>query len=65
VLNLANTTLGSAAEPNLEESLYWRARALIALGDTESALKDLRTSLEIHPGFTPSSELLLQLGYNN
>lgn len=62
VLELANTTLESASEPYLEESYYWRARAKIALGDREGAIEDLRTSLNYHPGFKPSEEILLELG---
>jgi hypothetical protein len=62
VIELATTTLDIMNEPNLEESYYWRARAKIALGDTESAIDDLRLSLEYHPGFIPSIELLAQLG---
>jgi hypothetical protein len=47
----------------LEESLYWRAMAKVPLGDTPGAVDDLRTSLEVHPGFAPSLELLSQLGF--
>lgn len=63
VIDLANTTLSQMAEPNLEESYYWRAMAKNALGDTQGALEDLQTSLKHHPGFTPSEQLLQEMGY--
>jgi hypothetical protein len=46
----------------MEESYYWRARALIALGDTETAITDLQACLEAHPDFTPCLEELDKLG---
>jgi len=61
VINLANQTLGYMADPVLEESYYWRALAYAALGNTTRARADLRTSLEYHPGFAPSVEMLEQL----
>jgi tetratricopeptide (TPR) repeat protein len=62
VINLADNTINSAAEPYLEESFIWRARARAILGDTTGAAQDVRTSLEYHPGFTPGLELAQQLG---
>ncbi|MDZ4158845.1 MAG: C39 family peptidase [Anaerolineaceae bacterium] len=62
VINLATKTIDAASEPYLEENFYWRARASAALGDTPRAIRDLRTSLEYHPGFLPSVQLLQQLG---
>ena len=63
VVSLADTTLNKTiSEPVLEESLYWRALAKIALGDTEGAIQDLRDSLKWHPGFTPSVNKLQELG---
>ncbi len=62
VINLANQTLGYMAEPVLEESYYWRALSYNALGDTISAVDDLRTSLKYHPGYEPSVDMLKQLG---
>jgi hypothetical protein len=62
VINLANQTLGYMSEPALEESYYWRALSYIAIGDTTRAIVNLRTSLEYHPGFAPSMDLLKQLG---
>ena len=52
VLNLADQTLGIVDD--LEESFYWRGLAKEALGDSDGAMADLRTSLEAHPGFEPS-----------
>ena len=62
VTNLATTTLDAMSEPVLEESYYWRALALNALGDSSGAVKDLRTSLDVHPEFEPSVLQLQQLG---
>lgn len=62
VIDLATTTLDTMSEPVLEESYYWRARARLALGDREGAIKDLRTSLEAHPDFAPALEQLSLLG---
>lgn len=64
VINLATITIETASEPYLEESFYWRAQAYVALGDTQSAVNDLYTSLEYHPNFVPSVELMKQLGYS-
>lgn len=62
VINLATTTLEAMSEPVLEESYYWRALAREALGDTKGAIKDLRSALEVHPGFEPALTRLQQLG---
>jgi len=62
VINLADNTIQSAAEPYLEESFIWRARARSLLGDTAGAAEDVRKSLEYHPGFLPGLELAQQLG---
>jgi hypothetical protein len=62
VINLATQTLDASSEPILEESFYWRARALNALGDSEAAIADLQTCLEVHPGFAPCEEELRKLG---
>lgn len=63
VVGLANTTLNDTiSEPVLEESLYWRGMAEAALGDTNSAIQDFRSSLKWHPGFAPSLEQLKQMG---
>lgn len=62
VENLATTTLDVAAEPYLEESFVWRARARIALGNRAGAIEDVRRSLEYHPGFDPAVELASFLG---
>jgi hypothetical protein len=63
VINLATTTLkDTVSQPVLEESLYWRARAYVAVGSPDLAITDLRDSLLYHPGFAPSLDLLNQLG---
>jgi tetratricopeptide (TPR) repeat protein len=62
VITLSTTTLDAMSEPVLEESYYWRALAREALGDTEGAIKDLRSALNYHPGFEPALTQLQQLG---
>lgn len=62
VINLATTTLVNINEPAIEESYYWRAMARAALGDTQGAIEDYRTSLKWHEGFSPSLYQLELLG---
>ena len=63
VLDLANTTFATIQERLvLEESLYWRGMAKVALGDITGAEEDFRRSLVIHPGFTPTLEAMRNLG---
>ncbi|MEA4910445.1 MAG: C39 family peptidase [Anaerolineaceae bacterium] len=63
VIDLAGTVMDMATRgPFLEESFYWRARAKVALGDTQGAIDDLNQSLVYHPGFPPSVQLLQDLG---
>jgi len=62
-INLAETTLyETISEPTLEESLYWRGQAYLALGQTENALADFRESVRLNPNFTPGIQMLTQLG---
>jgi hypothetical protein len=61
VIDLATKTLDAMSQPVLEESYYWRALARLALGENKAAIKDLRSSLEYHPGFEPSITRLQQL----
>lgn len=62
VIDLATLTINTAAEPYLEESFIWRARASAALGDLTSASADLCKSLDYHPGFQPSLDEIARLG---
>lgn len=62
VITLATQTLASTTSPGLEESYVWRARANIALGNTEDAINDLKTALVWHPGFQPALDELANLG---
>jgi tetratricopeptide (TPR) repeat protein len=61
VIDLATKTLDAMSQPVLEESYYWRALARLALSDNKGAIKDLRSSLESHPGFEPALTQLEQL----
>lgn len=62
VVDLATTTLSHVDKPYLEESFFWRARAENALGDTKSAVDDLRTALKYHPNWQPALDQLANLG---
>jgi tetratricopeptide (TPR) repeat protein len=63
VINLANTTLhDTIAEPVLEESLYWRGRAYYMAGKSDSAVKDYRAALKVHPSWAPATQALQDLG---
>jgi tetratricopeptide (TPR) repeat protein len=65
VLNLANTTLNDTiAEPDLEESLYWRGLAKEALGDHNGAVDDLRRAVLLNPNFSAGYDALTQIGAN-
>ena len=62
-INLANTTLyDTIAEPTLEESLYWRGQAYLALGQTNEAVVDFREAVRLNPNFSPGINMLVQLG---
>ncbi|MCD4674286.1 MAG: C39 family peptidase [Anaerolineaceae bacterium] len=65
VIDLATATLDTAREPCMEESLYWRGVASRALGDIAAARADLEKSLECHPGYRPSQQVLIQMGNSN
>jgi tetratricopeptide (TPR) repeat protein len=63
VINLASTTLNDTiAEPDLEESLYWRGQAYYMAGKTDLAVKDYRGALKVHPKWIPATEALQDLG---
>jgi tetratricopeptide (TPR) repeat protein len=63
VINLANTTLiETISEPTLEESLYWRGQAYLALGQTGDAVADFRETVRLNPNFSPGRAVLEQLG---
>lgn len=62
-IDLANTTLNDTiAEPTLEESLYWRGQAYLALGQTQAAIDDFRESVRLNPNFSAGLDALAQLG---
>ncbi len=62
-INLADTTLyDTISEPTLEESLYWRGQAYLALGQTAEAIADFRETVRLNPNFAPGLTMLAQLG---
>jgi hypothetical protein len=62
VILLATQTLDASSEPVLEESYYWRARGLLAMGDEPTAIADLEQCVEVHEGFGPCLEEMNNLG---
>ncbi|TAK13458.1 MAG: hypothetical protein EPO32_05175 [Anaerolineae bacterium] len=63
VINLANTTLfDTTVDPTLEESLYWRGLARLAVGETDNAIADFREAVYLNPNFSPGLDMLAQLG---
>jgi tetratricopeptide (TPR) repeat protein len=65
VINLANVTLSTPSTgPTLEESLYWRAMASYALGDTVSAFNDMREAVRLNPNFSAGLTKLQEWSVN-
>lgn len=63
VIALANNTLNETiAEPTLEESIYWRAMANLALGNTTEATTDFLQAVYLNPNFDAAHAVLAQLG---
>ncbi len=56
VAALADVNLLNAS--NLEESQYWRGRAMAAAGDTDGARSAWLAALRLNPNFTPAAEAL-------
>ena len=59
VLDLATPLL--EATKLLEESLYWRGKARLALKDVDGARKDFQAALKYHPDWEPARTALQQL----
>ena len=63
LIRLADLTISySSAEPAIEETWIWRARAKIALGDLEGGIEDYREALKWHPGWGIAESELASLG---
>ncbi len=63
VINLAEVTLATpSVGPTLEESLYWRAMAEYALGNSNAAIKDMRETVRLNPNFAPGLQRLQEWG---
>lgn len=58
VIALADRMLAMMKGENMEESRYWRARALERLGRSEEARADLERALEFNPLFAPARQAL-------
>jgi len=64
VIVLANATLATTNNLNLEESYYWRGMARLAQGDAASARADFEAALRFHNGWPPAVAALENLGTN-
>ncbi len=63
VIDLANYVLyDTISEPTLEESIYWRGQAYLAIGRTDEAIADFRETVRLNPNFSPGWAALEQLG---
>lgn len=63
VISLADTILNDTMDkPTAEESLYWRALAEIATGDSYNGIKDLQSAVYYNPHMTVAIDQLNQLG---
>jgi hypothetical protein len=62
VINLANFTLETIADPTLEETLYWRGLAHYALGNKAQARDDLYRSVWLNPNFKAGLIQIANLG---
>jgi hypothetical protein len=63
VIGLADQTLNETVDkPTLEESLYWRALAEYALGQTDAAFADLRQAVYLNKNFQAGLEKLQEWG---
>ena len=63
VINMADFTLDTIAEPTLEESLYWRGMAYYALGNKAQAQTDLYQAVWLNPNFEAALFQLSQLDF--
>jgi len=59
VLALADATLSTTED--VEELHYWRARALLALGRREEALKSLERAVQLNPNYAAAGQLLKEM----
>jgi tetratricopeptide (TPR) repeat protein len=62
VINLANATLDTVEPPTLEDTIYWRAMAEYAVGDTPSAYKDMRQVVYLNKNFQAGLAKLQEWG---
>lgn len=62
VIALANKTLNEWSGETLEESIYWRGMARLAIGETDNAIADFRQAVYLNPNFGPGLAELAALG---
>jgi len=60
LLALADSVIATAG--NIEETFYWRGKALQALGDTEGARQAYQRAAELNSNFTEAQQALASLG---
>jgi tetratricopeptide (TPR) repeat protein len=61
VVDLVDRTMRNVQ--TIEELYYWKGRALVALGEEESAALNFSQALALNPIYTPAREALSALGY--
>ena len=59
VINLANATLTGGG--NLEESYFWRGKALAALGRNDEARRDFQQAVKLNANYTEAQQALAAL----
>ena len=62
VIALADDTLRTVDTPTLEESIYWRGMARLAIGETGNAIADFQQAVRINPNFWVGIQQLQALG---
>lgn len=60
LLALADSVIATAG--NIEETFYWRGRALQALGDIDAARQAYRRAAELNSNYTAAQQALSELG---
>ncbi len=63
LINLASTTLDETlANPELEESLYWRGWGYLEIGQYEDAVDDFQEAVYLNPNYSSARSILIDLG---
>lgn len=55
LIHLANATLATLSEPNLEEAFYWAGMGRLGKGETDKARDDFKIALTLNPNYVPAA----------